>query len=80
LTTRSRGEIVRPSRRSHGDRKGPPALLALLATVGTSHAQIADHLKCYKIKDPLKIIGSVDLNTPQLGLDPGCRITSAKLF
>jgi hypothetical protein len=58
----------------------PLALLALLATAGTGRAQIADHLKCYKIKDPLKIIGRADLDTPQLGLDPGCKITSAKLF
>ncbi len=40
----------------------------------------ADHLKCYKIKDSLKVIGTVDLDSPQFGADPGCKISKAKLF
>lgn len=51
-------------------------LLAILAT--TASAQ--DHEKCYKIKDPAKIKGFVDLTTPQFGLEPGCKVSAAKLF
>lgn len=54
------------------------ASCAVLATPAA--AQVADHLKCYKIKDPLKLAGTVDLDTPQFGLDPGCRVSKAKLF
>jgi hypothetical protein len=43
-------------------------------------AQVADHLECYKIKDPVKLNGFADLETPQFGLDPGCKIAKAKLF
>jgi hypothetical protein len=47
-------------------------------------AQVPDHLKCYKIKDPLKLAGSVDIETPQFGEDrPGandCQVSKAKLF
>ena len=43
-------------------------------------AQIDDHLRCYRIKDPLKLRGLVDINTPQFGLAPGCRISTAKLL
>ncbi len=38
-----------------------------------------DHLKCYKIKDPLKLRGRVDLFSPQFGPED-CRIHKAKLF
>ena len=51
------------------------ALLPVLAD-----AQIPDHLKCYKVKDPLKLAGTVDLDTPQFGVDSGCKISKAKLF
>ncbi len=51
------------------------SLLALPAT-----AQSPDHLKCYKMKDPLKLAGTADLDTPQFGLDPGCKLSGAKLF
>jgi hypothetical protein len=44
-----------------------------------AHAQ-TDHLKCYKIKDSLKVAGTADLDTPQFGLDPGCKLGPAKLF
>ncbi|MFQ5513234.1 MAG: hypothetical protein ACE5FG_02260, partial [Myxococcota bacterium] len=43
-------------------------------------AQTNDHLKCYQIKGDLKLKGFVDLETPQVGLEPGCKITKAKFF
>lgn len=46
----------------------------------TGRAQIADHLECYKIKDPLRLKGIVDLDSPQFGQDAGCKISKAKLF
>jgi len=45
-----------------------------------TQAQEADHLQCYKIADGLKLTGTLDLESPQLGLAPGCRISAAKLF
>ena len=40
-----------------------------------------DHLKCYKIKDPNKFKGIVDLNTAQFGDELGCKIViKAKFF
>ena len=54
-------------------------LLALLFCARPGAAQI-DHLKCYKVKDSLKLGGSADLDTPQFGMDPGCKISSAALF
>jgi hypothetical protein len=51
-------------------------LLVGLAT--TASAQ--DHEKCYKIKDPAKIKGLVDVTTPQFGLEPGCKLGAAKFF
>jgi len=52
-----------------------PLLLALPAG-----AQVADHLTCYKVRDPLKLRGVVDLDVPQFGGVSGCAISSAKLF
>jgi len=43
-------------------------------------AQVPDHLKCYKIKDTLNLGGTADLDTPQFGVDPGCKISKAQLF
>lgn len=56
---------------------GRAGLLASLAA--TASAQV-DHEKCYKIKDPIKLQGIVDLTTPQFGLEPGCKIGKAKYF
>ncbi len=39
-----------------------------------------DHLKCYKVKDPLQLSGIVDLDSPQFGLEPHCKISKPKLF
>jgi len=55
------------------------ALLLLLPLTAAAQP-VPDHLKCYKIKDPLKLAGFVDLNGPQYGLEPDCEISRARLF
>jgi hypothetical protein len=50
----------------------------LCATEGSAYAQ--DHEKCYKIKDPAKLKGTLDLTTPQFGLEAGCMLGPAKYF
>jgi len=64
-----------------------PILLAIVAwallslSPRTAPAQpINDHLKCYKVKDPLRLSGVVDLNGPQYGLEPNCKISRPLLF
>jgi hypothetical protein len=41
---------------------------------------VVDHLKCYKVKDPNKLSGVVDLTSPQFGLEPGCKISKTRKF
>jgi len=42
---------------------------------------VIDHIKCYKIKDSLKLKGVVvDLDSPQFGLEPGCAVRKARKF
>ena len=60
------------------------AQLAAVATAGllaglVTTASAQDHEKCYKIKDPAKIKGTVDLTT-LFGLEPGCVVGAAKYF
>ena len=43
-------------------------------------ADLPDHLKCYKIKDPVKLKGVLDVDTPQFGPESGCTVSKAKLF
>src|SRR5262245_49415114 len=45
-----------------------------LATPAVAQVPVADHLKCYKVRDPLLLSGTVDLDSPQFGVDPGCKI------
>jgi hypothetical protein len=52
---------------------------AILATASSPGAQVLDHLKCYKVKDALKVAGTVDADGLQFGLDPGCKVSKAKL-
>jgi hypothetical protein len=54
--------------------------VALVAVATPAGAQVPDHLKCYKMKDALTLVGTADLDTPQLGVDPGCKIMKASLF
>lgn len=59
----------------------PAALIAALTLGASAGAQpVADHLKCYKVKDPLKLAGLADMDTPQFLADPGCNISKAKWF
>lgn len=62
----------------------PPAIIATLLLslilAAPGHAQIADHLNCYQIKDPLNLAGVVDLDSPQLGVEAGCKVSRAKYF
>ena len=37
----------------------------VVSAFGTAQAQVADHLQCYKLKDPLKLEAFVDLNSPR---------------
>jgi hypothetical protein len=53
---------------------------ALLLAASAAYGQLPDHLKCYKITDPLKLKGIVDLDSPQFGPEPGCKIGRAKFF
>ena len=56
-------------------------LIAALAFVARANAQpVADHLKCYRVKDTLRLSGTLDLNSPQFGLEPGCKVSSTALF
>lgn len=59
---------------------------AALLCAGIAHAQLVpvfDHLKCYVIKDPLKVKHTLDLTPEQTQFlpEPGCRLKApAKLF
>ena len=54
----------------------PLIVLAVLVLVTTSpgvvRGQVLDHLECYKISDPLKLAGVIDLDSPQFGAEVGC--------
>ena len=52
----------------------------LFVTAAGAQPAATDHLKCYKVKDSLKLAALVDLNSPQLGLEAGCKVSAAKLF
>jgi hypothetical protein len=53
----------------------------MLNVVGAAYAQVPnDHLKCYKVKDPLNLAAVVDLDSPQFGLEAGCKVSKAKYF
>jgi len=56
------------------------AVLSVVLVAAGVHAQVDDHLKCYKIKDELNLKGIVNLDSPQFGLESGCKIGKAKLF
>jgi hypothetical protein len=56
-------------------------VVASLLAVATAHAVTMDHLKCHKMKDPLKLKATADLTTtaPEFAA-AGCTISKAKLF
>ena len=39
-----------------------------------------DHLQCYQVRDALNLGAVVDLDSPQLGLAAGCKVSRAKYF
>lgn len=55
----------------------PVLAIALLAPVASAQT---DDQECFRIKDPLKLKGLVDIDTARFGLDPACKISNAKLF
>jgi hypothetical protein len=52
----------------------------LVVSTGTGAAQVDDHLKCYKVKDSQSLRGLVDIETPQFGLEAGCKISRTLFF
>ncbi|MEO6028629.1 MAG: DUF1566 domain-containing protein [Candidatus Binatia bacterium] len=56
-------------------------VLGVLASIVPAIAAAqTPNLKCYTIRDSLGLRGMADLDTAQFGLDPGCKISSAKRF
>src|SRR5437867_2292702 len=56
-------------------------VLASLVFGPAAHAQILDHLKCHKMKDPLKLKVTADLDALDSQFSAqGCLISKAKLF
>jgi len=54
-------------------------VVALTAAPLSATAQ-SDHLKCYKIKDPVKLAGLLDIDSPQLGPGALCKVSKAQRF
>lgn len=61
---------------------GLPAVAgaAVLFAAASAYAQPFNHEQCYKIKDPVKLDGIVDMDAPLFNLEPGCKIGKAKFF
>ncbi len=53
---------------------------AVLLGSPLASAQPADHLQCFKIKDPIKLKGVVALDAREYGLDPACKISKARMI
>ena len=56
------------------------AVATLIFMTSPALAQVPDHLNCYTIKDPVNLSGVVDLNSPQFGVEAGCKISRAHFF
>src|SRR5437016_13455128 len=50
------------------------AIASLLLFAPLSASAQSDHLKCYKVKDPEKFVATVNLDSPQFGVETGCRV------
>jgi hypothetical protein len=61
-------------------RLGIVAAGLFLLPAGAARAVGLDHLQCYRITDPVKLKAVVDLDSPQLGIAQGCRVSRAKWF
>ena len=59
---------------------GVATLLLALAVTPRGAAALPDHLKCYKIKDPLKVKHTVDLTPEQTQFlkETGCVVKCAR--
>src|SRR5262245_57153279 len=66
---------MRSMRRSCGVTSMLVALWAANAMAGGT-----DQLQCYRVKDPLQLIGLADLSPPQFAPSSGCTLSKAKLF
>ncbi|MCZ6570417.1 MAG: DUF1566 domain-containing protein [Deltaproteobacteria bacterium] len=55
-------------------------LILVSISPGKAQAQANDHLACYRIKGEIRLKGLLDIETPQFGLAPGCKITKPKFF
>jgi len=56
-------------------------LAALTALTSSAHAQMLDHLKCHKVKDPLKLKATADFTALQSQFSgQNCQIGKPKLF
>jgi len=53
---------------------------AVTATQSLAQQNDADHLTCYKVKDPLKLKATADVDTLRQGLSAGCTISKAKMY
>jgi len=53
---------------------------SLAAAADSAGAETADHLECYKAKDTLALLATVDLESPQFGANPNCTVSKAKFF
>jgi streptogramin lyase len=52
-----------------------PAVFAAAA-----HGSGADHLQCWRVRDPLRVAATVNIDTSRLGVHVGCRMSKARLF
>src|SRR5262245_40343456 len=55
-------------------------LLVAVTVIPRGAAALPDHFKCYKIRDPVKLSGVLDVDSPQFGPESGCTVSKAKLF
>jgi Putative metal-binding motif len=56
------------------------ALALALCSTGAVAQPVSDHLRCWKVKDPVKLKGVVDLDSAAHGLDAGCKISKTVLY
>ena len=56
------------------------SVVSLFASPAIVAAQVDDHLRCYEVRDAIKLKGLVDIDTAQFGLARDCKIGPAQLF
>jgi len=56
------------------------AAMLTMALAPLARAQLADHLKCYQIKDSVNLAAVVNLDSPQFGVENGCKVSKAKFY